>query len=161
MLEKSRVVATEEGERSYHAFYQLCAGADSSLRESAHLGSAANAATGFEYLTLGGCTRVNGVDDAKEYATTCKALEGILLSSVGLEQTEIWRVLAGLLHLGNVVFEVDVPENEKGHSPVLREHARGAASVSSQTIESLQLCSAIWEVEVCFLNLESSDRSIK
>ncbi|KAM0019725.1 putative myosin ATPase [Helianthus debilis subsp. tardiflorus] len=40
LLEKSRVVQCTEGERSYHSFYQLCAGAPPSLREKLNLKSA-------------------------------------------------------------------------------------------------------------------------
>lgn len=63
-------------------------------------------ATGYTYLTTGGITTVDALDDAQEFATVREAL-----ASVGIpeaKQADVWRVLAAILHLGNVEF-VDGP----------------------------------------------------
>jgi myosin-5 len=63
LLEKSRVVQCNEGERSYHIFYQLCAGAPQSLREKLNLRSAED----YKYLRQSNCYSISGVDDAEEF----------------------------------------------------------------------------------------------
>jgi len=98
LLERSRLVYQPETERNYHIFYQLLAGAPSSERKSLGLDSAAS----FTFLNQGGPNAITipGVDDAAEFATTQRAL-----STVGItveRQWHIFRLLAALLHLGNM-----------------------------------------------------------
>lgn len=99
LLERSRLIFQPETERNYHIFYQLCAGAPPSEREQLQLASDYSA---YAYLNQGGVGQINGVDDAAEFEETQKALSRIGMSVA--QQWSIFRVLAGLLHLGNVTF---------------------------------------------------------
>ncbi|CAK5279555.1 unnamed protein product [Mycena citricolor] len=99
LLERSRIVFQPTTERNYHIFYQLCAGAP--LKERKDLGLDSDI-TKFFYLKQGGptSTPINGVDDAEEFRATQQAL-----STVGIsveKQWAVFRLLAGMLHLGNV-----------------------------------------------------------
>lgn len=87
-----------ETERNYHIFYQLLAGAPSSERKALGLDQAST----FSYLNQGGpnASVIPGVDDAEEFRATQQAL-----STVGItveRQWQIFRLLAALLHLGNM-----------------------------------------------------------
>ncbi|KAK9764257.1 Myosin type-2 heavy chain 1 [Basidiobolus ranarum] len=96
LLERSRLIFQPESERNYHIFYQLCAGAPSSERKELQLGDFSH----FHYLNQGGCGAIAGVDDAAEFELTQRSL-----SLVGISvqlQWKIFKVLAGLLHLGNL-----------------------------------------------------------
>lgn len=96
LLEKSRLVHVEEGERNYHSFYQLCAGLDEKLKEELGLRQAAD----YVMLSQGNVLEVSdGVDDAKEFEETVKALATLKFSEE--EQNSVFKLLAGLLHLGN------------------------------------------------------------
>lgn len=99
LLERSRIVYQPESERNYHIFYQLCAGAPAKERKDFGLDTDTSA---FHYLSQGGskATPIPGVDDSAEFAATQKAL-----STVGVaveKQWQIFRLLAALLHLGNI-----------------------------------------------------------
>lgn len=99
LLERSRLVYQPESERNYHIFYQLLAGAPSKERKDLSLDQHPEA---FAYLAGGGpsSTPIQGVDDAKEFRDTQTAL-----STVGISverQWHIFKLLAALLHLGNV-----------------------------------------------------------
>ncbi|KAF9475317.1 hypothetical protein BDN70DRAFT_883849 [Pholiota conissans] len=99
LLERSRIVFQPTTERNYHIFYQLCAGAP--VKERKDLGLDADI-TKFFYLKQGGpsSTPIAGVDDAEEFRGTQQAL-----STVGIsveKQWAVFRLLAALLHLGNV-----------------------------------------------------------
>ncbi|KAF9036781.1 P-loop containing nucleoside triphosphate hydrolase protein [Panaeolus papilionaceus] len=99
LLERSRIVFQPLTERNYHIFYQLCAGAPLKERKDLGLDPDINK---FFYLKQGGptSTPINGVDDAEEFRSTQQAL-----STVGIsveKQWAVFRLLAALLHLGNV-----------------------------------------------------------
>merc|ERR1719326_2064570 len=65
LLEKSRIVTHTPGERGYHSFYQLCAGAPSDLQDKLRLLRADD----YMYLSKHGSehTTIEGVDDAAEF----------------------------------------------------------------------------------------------
>uniref|UniRef100_A0A8C0ZH57 Unconventional myosin-Va n=1 Tax=Cyanistes caeruleus TaxID=156563 RepID=A0A8C0ZH57_CYACU len=98
LLEKSRVVFQAEEERNYHIFYQLCASAALPEFKTLRLGNA----NYFHYTKQGGSPVIDGVDDAKEMANTRQACT--LLGISDSYQMGIFRILAGILHLGNVEF---------------------------------------------------------
>ena len=104
LLEKSRVVYQQGGERNFHIFYQLCAGASAEEKEE----FATTNAQDFYYLSQSGCYTVDGVDDAEEFQLTKKAMDVIGITKE--EQTNILRLVAGILWLGNITFE----ENGRG-----------------------------------------------
>ncbi|KAG8092053.1 hypothetical protein GUJ93_ZPchr0012g21624 [Zizania palustris] len=65
LLEKSRVVQSAVGERAYHIFYQLCAGAPASLRDKLNLKKVDE----YKYLKQSCCYSIAGVDDAQMFRT--------------------------------------------------------------------------------------------
>uniref|UniRef100_A0A8B9VZ21 Myosin VB n=1 Tax=Anas zonorhyncha TaxID=75864 RepID=A0A8B9VZ21_9AVES len=95
LLEKSRVVFQAEDERNYHIFYQLCASA--SLPEFKDLG------LNFFYTSQGGSTSIDGVDDADDFEKTRHAFT--LLGVKESHQMAIFRIIAAILHLGNLEIE--------------------------------------------------------
>uniref|UniRef100_A0A8C3Y3T7 Myosin VB n=1 Tax=Catharus ustulatus TaxID=91951 RepID=A0A8C3Y3T7_CATUS len=96
LLEKSRVVFQAEDERNYHIFYQLCA--SSSLPEFKELGL--TCAEDFFYTSQGGDTSIDGVDDADDFEKTRHAFT--LLGVKESHQMTIFRIIAAILHLGNL-----------------------------------------------------------
>ncbi|XP_077478385.1 unconventional myosin-Vb isoform X2 [Stigmatopora argus] len=96
LLEKSRVVFQAEEERNYHIFYQLCASASSPEMRDLSLTSAED----FSYTSMGENVFIQGVSDADDLERTRQAFR--LLGIKDANQNAIFKVLAGILHLGNV-----------------------------------------------------------
>ena len=96
LLERSRLVFQPLKERNYHIFYQLVAGATNGEREELGLVPVEH----FDYLNQGGAPEIDGVDDKAEFDATRQSLSTIGVSMQ--KQAQIFRVLAALLHLGNV-----------------------------------------------------------
>uniref|UniRef100_A0AAX7UXW9 Myosin VC n=1 Tax=Astatotilapia calliptera TaxID=8154 RepID=A0AAX7UXW9_ASTCA len=96
LLEKSRVVFQAENERNYHIFYQICSCADSPAFKNLRLQSADK----FNYTCMGGDITIEGVNDKKDLEETRQTF-----SLLGLKedfQSDVFKVLAAILHLGNV-----------------------------------------------------------
>ncbi|RWW20373.1 hypothetical protein BHE74_00024217 [Ensete ventricosum] len=112
LLERSRVCQISDPERNYHCFYMLCAAPAEDIQRY-KLGNPRT----FHYLNQSNCYELDGVDDSKEYLETKKAMDIIGISTD--EQEAIFRVVAAILHLGNIEFtdgkEIDSsqPKNEK------------------------------------------------
>ena len=96
LLERSRLVFQPLKERNYHIFYQLVAGASETEREEFGLVSVDE----YDYLNQGNAPVIDGVDDRAEFNATRESLTTIGVSTS--KQIEIFRLLAALLHLGNV-----------------------------------------------------------
>jgi len=64
-----------------------------------------NGASTFAYLNKSECLSVEGVDDKKEFQDVLNAMNIIRLNEA--EKFNIFRLIAGILHLGNVTFVSD------------------------------------------------------
>ncbi|KAB1993956.1 hypothetical protein ES319_D13G067500v1 [Gossypium barbadense] len=105
LLEKSRVVQCAEGERSYHIFYQLCAGAPRALREKLNLKDVDE----YKYLKQSNCYSITGVNDAEHFHIVKEALDVVHVSKE--DQESVFAMLAAVLWLGNVSFTIIDNEN--------------------------------------------------
>jgi len=109
LLERSRLVFQPLKERNYHIFYQLVAGATNAEREEWGLVPVEH----FDYLNQGGAPQIDGVDDKAEFDATRQSLNTIGVSAK--KQAEIFRILAALLHLGNV--KIAATRNDSALAP--------------------------------------------
>ncbi len=112
LLEKSRIVKPGQGERTFHIFYQLLAGAPPDVRKSLSLGAPSQ----YETLRISGVTEINNeggrTDDLKEFQETIHSMNTIGISPE--EQMEFWRALAFVLHLSNVDFAPAAVKDAEG-----------------------------------------------
>ncbi|XP_073278387.1 myosin-17-like [Primulina huaijiensis] len=97
LLERSRVCQISDPERNYHCFYLLCA-APPEERQKYKLGNPES----FHFLNQSKCIKLDGVNDAEEYLATRRAMDIVGISEE--EQEAIFRVVAAVLHLGNIEF---------------------------------------------------------
>ncbi|XP_052880607.1 myosin-1-like isoform X4 [Gossypium arboreum] len=105
LYEQSRVVQCAEGERSYHIFYQLCAGAPRALREKLNLKDVDE----YKYLKQSNCYSITGVNDAEHFHIVKEALDIVHVSKE--DQESVFAMLAAVLWLGNVSFTIIDNEN--------------------------------------------------
>ncbi|KAM7269182.1 hypothetical protein ACFE04_024679 [Oxalis oulophora] len=97
LLERSRVCQVNDPERNYHCFYLLC----NAPQEEVEKYKLGNPKT-FHYLNQSKCYELVGVSDAKEYLATRRAMDVVGISAK--DQEAIFRVVAAILHLGNIQF---------------------------------------------------------
>ncbi|XP_055300601.1 myosin-VIIa isoform X1 [Sitodiplosis mosellana] len=105
LLEKSRIVSQNRHERNYHVFYCLLAGLSNEEKRKLDLGNASD----YKYLTGGDSISCEGRDDAAEFADIRSAMKVLLFSDA--EIWEILKLLAALLHCGNIKYKATVVDN--------------------------------------------------
>ncbi|WVY96421.1 hypothetical protein V8G54_028572 [Vigna mungo] len=128
LLEKSRVCQISDPERNYHCFYLLCASPPEE-KEKYKLGDPKS----FHYLNQSNCYELVGVNAAQDYLSTKRAMDIVGISQD--EQDAIFRVVAAILHLGNINFS----KSEETDFAVLEEEE---SKFHLQTTAELLMCDA-------------------
>ncbi|KAG2456572.1 MYO7A protein, partial [Polypterus senegalus] len=122
LLEKSRVCRQARDERNYHIFYCMLKGMTADQKKKLGLGKA----TDYIYLTMGHCTVCDGRDDAKEYSNIQSAMKVLMFTDT--ENWEISKLLAAILHMGNLRYEARMYDNLDA-CEVVRSSSLAAAAV--------------------------------
>ncbi|KAK6204511.1 P-loop containing nucleoside triphosphate hydrolase protein [Scheffersomyces amazonensis] len=96
LLERSRLVFQPKTERNYHIFYQILSG----MNEDDKLTLGLSNAEDYKYTNQGGQPIIEGMNDEEEFQITKDALN--LIGINDNKQFEIYKILAALLHIGNI-----------------------------------------------------------
>ncbi|XP_063782260.1 unconventional myosin-Ie isoform X1 [Pseudophryne corroboree] len=99
LLEKSRVVMRNPGERSFHIFYQLIEGASKEQRNDLGITSLDY----YYYLSQSGSYKVDDINDKRDFQETMHAMN--VIGIFAEEQAMVLQIVAGILHLGNISFK--------------------------------------------------------
>ncbi|XLR05925.1 hypothetical protein S83_072123 [Arachis hypogaea] len=134
LLERSRVCQVSDPERNYHCFYMLCAAPKEDV-EKYKLGNPRT----FHYLNQSNCIELQGLDDSKEYLATRRAMDVVGINSN--EQDAIFRIVAAVLHLGNIEFvkgDDDETDSSQPKDDKSRFHLKTAAELLMCDEKSLE-----------------------
>jgi len=137
LLEKSRVVGQDKGERNFHIFYQLLA-APAADRAARGLDAGGYARDTMRYTMLGesATAAIEGVSDADRYARTREVLGVVGVAGAPLEA--LFDALSGVLLLGEVTFDAAEDDNNEAVSAVAAgPHAARAAAALAVDVDKL------------------------
>lgn len=111
LLEKSRIVSQSRDERNYHIFYAMLAGLSPTEKKKLELGNAKD----YYYLIQGDHESENGttLNDWKKFFQEIKIAMETLNFPIVITQ-EIYKLLAALLHLGNLTYQATIVQNIDG-----------------------------------------------
>ncbi|KAK9301994.1 hypothetical protein QLX08_005842 [Tetragonisca angustula] len=101
LLEKSRVTCHNIGEKNFRIFYQLVTGTNQQMKSELGLTNVDY----YRYLNYGEGHRVDDINDVHDFQATLKALNIMAINDS--EISDIFRLVAGILHIGNIQFVED------------------------------------------------------
>ncbi|XP_068601994.1 unconventional myosin-VIIa-like [Brachionichthys hirsutus] len=134
LLEKSRVCRQAYDERNYHVFYCMLKGMTAEEKRKLGLSKAAD----YTYLTIGNCTVCDGRDDMKEYSNIRSAMKVLMFTE--RENWEISKLLAAILHLGNLRYEARTYDNLDACEVVRSPHLSTSAALLEVDVKDLMNC---------------------
>ena len=123
LLERSRVIKPAQNERSYHAFYQVLAGAEPQEKARLRL----EAAGQYDLLARTGCIHIGGIDDAGNFAQTMQAMDTLGIDRA--TRAQVLALLSAVLHLGNLQFETAEGDGTALQSDANRSAVAAAAEM--------------------------------
>ncbi|XP_069608234.1 myosin-7B isoform X1 [Ranitomeya imitator] len=99
LLEKSRVIFQQPGERSYHVYYQILSGKKPELQDMLLLST-----NPYDYhFCSQGVTTVDNLDDGEELMATDHAMD--ILGFSQEEKTGSYKIVGAVMHFGNMKFK--------------------------------------------------------
>jgi myosin heavy subunit len=143
LLEKVRVTTQNEQERNYHIFYQILAGVEADPELKTALGI--TEAEDYHYTNQSGVTSIEGLSDEKEFEDVLNASNTLQISKEN--QLDVWKIVAGVLNMGNVEFVADVKATEEDGAKMKDDAACQAGAT-------------LWGVEAAALGKSLTSRNI-
>ncbi|TNN01494.1 hypothetical protein fugu_010876 [Takifugu bimaculatus] len=121
-------------ERNYHIFYCMLNGMTADEKKKLGLSRAGN----YTYLTMGNCTTCDGRDDMKEYSNIRSAMKVLMFTEK--ENWEISKLLAAILHMGNLRYDARTYDNLDACEVVRSPHLTTSAALLEVDCKDLMNC---------------------